>query len=101
MTATARISATLLLASAFSLGMMTARTSPASAQGQDEMNEAIQHLREAKSSLEHAAGNKGGHRENAMHLIDQAIGEVEAGKAYAKEHANDKDEHDHHHHDDD
>lgn len=64
------------------------------------MNEAIQHLREAKSSLERANKHKGGHRENAMHLIDQAIAEVEAGKAYAKQHAKDKDEH-HHDHDND
>ncbi len=61
------------------------------------MNEAIQHLREAKSLLEHAHKNKGGHRENAMHMIDQAIAEVEAGKAYAKGHDNDEHHHDHDH----
>lgn len=100
MTSTSKIAATLMLSSALSLGMMTTTISPASAQGQEEMNEAIQHLREAKGSLEHATQNKGGHRENAMHLIDQAIAEVEAGKAYAKGHGEEKQEH-HHDHDHD
>ena len=100
MTNAVRVSTTLLLASVLSLGMMTASSSSASAQGQEEMNDALQHLHEAKSSLEHADKNKGGHRENALHMIDQAIAEVEAGKAYAKQHGNDKDEH-HHDHDHD
>ena len=95
MTATAKISATLFLATALSLGLMTTVTSSASAQGQDEMNEAVEHLRHAKGALEHAASNKGGHRENAMHLIDQAIAEVEAGKAYAKAHPEKHHDHDH------
>lgn len=56
------------------------------AEPQTEMNEAIGHLKEAKESLTHASKNKGGHREKAMSLIDQAIEEVKAGKAYAKEH---------------
>jgi hypothetical protein len=53
---------------------------------QPEMNEAIGHLKEARESLAHASKDKGGHREKAMSLIDQAIEEVKAGKAYAKEH---------------
>ena len=95
MTATSKISATLFLATALSLGLVATIASITSAQGQEEMNEAIQHLRAAKGALEHAAANKGGHRETAMHLIDQAIAEVEAGKAYAKEHPMEK----HHDHD--
>jgi oxalate decarboxylase/phosphoglucose isomerase-like protein (cupin superfamily) len=90
----------IMLASVLSLGMIGATFSSVSAQGQEEMNEALQNLREAKSTLEHASKNKGGHRENAIHLVDQAIAEVEAGKAYAKQHGNDKDEH-HHDHDND
>jgi hypothetical protein len=84
-TATAKVCTTLLLATALSLGMMTAMTSTASAR-QEEMNAALEHLRHAKTALEHAEHDKGGHRDAAMHLIDQAIREVEAGKAYAREH---------------
>jgi hypothetical protein len=95
--ATAKISATLFLAIALSLGLSSAVNSTASAQGQEEMNEAIEHLRQAKGALEHAAANKGGHRESAVHLIDQAIAEVEAGKAYAKEHPGGEKHPDHDH----
>lgn len=97
MNATAKISATLFLAFALSIGVTTAMNSTASAQGQEEMNEAIEHLRQAKGELEHAAANKGGHRESAVHLIDQAIAEVEAGKAYAKEHPGGEKHHDRDH----
>jgi len=96
MTAIAKVSATLFIAAALSLGIATTMTSTASAQGQEEMNEAIEHLRQAKGDLSHAANNKGGHRETAIHMIDQAIAEVEAGKAYAKEHPEAK-HHDHDH----
>jgi hypothetical protein len=95
MTATARIFATLFLATALSLSMMATLTSTACAQGQEEMNEAIEHLRQAKGALEHAAANKGGHRETAIHLVDQAIAEIEAGKAYAREHPMEKHRPDH------
>ena len=90
MTSTGKVSAALVLASALALGLTSTMTSIAYAQGQEEMNDAIEHLRKAKGALEHAAANKGGHRENAMHLIDQAIVEVEAGKTYAKSHPAEK-----------
>lgn len=63
------------------------------AEPQTEMNEAIGHLKEARESLAHAAKNKGGHREKAMSLIDQAIEEVKAGKEYARQHAGEKKPH--------
>ncbi len=53
---------------------------------QPEMTAAIQHLREAERSLQLASHDKGGHRENAIRLIDQAIGEVEAGIQYDNTH---------------
>jgi hypothetical protein len=90
MISTAKVSASLALAIALALGVTSAMTSVAYAQGQEEMNEAIEHLRKAKGELEHAATNKGGHRESAMRLIDQAIVEVEAGKTYAKLHPEEK-----------
>jgi len=48
------------------------------------MESAIQHLREARADLQRATPNKGGHRERAIELINQAIAEVEAGERYAR-----------------
>lgn len=46
---------------------------------QPRMEQAIEHLRLAKASLEQAQQDKGGHRGKAMALIDQAIAEVTSG----------------------
>lgn len=51
---------------------------------QPRMRETLQHLREARASLQAAEQNKGGHREKALQLIDQAIAEVEAGMHVAR-----------------
>ena len=93
MTALKKVSVTLSLIGALTIGLAATMSSVASAQGQEDMNDAIQHLRQARGDLSHAASNKGGHRENAMHLIDQAISEVEAGKAYANSHPEERHEH--------
>jgi hypothetical protein len=53
---------------------------------QPEMTATIQHLREAQQSLESATGDKGGHRVTALQLINQAIGEVQAGIQYDNSH---------------
>ena len=54
------------------------------AQGyQPHMQNALGHLRAARSELQAAERNKGGHRERAIDLVDQAIGEVHAGMDYA------------------
>jgi hypothetical protein len=50
---------------------------------QPHMNESIALLQSARGELQAATPNKGGHRERAMGLIDQAIGEVRAGIAFA------------------
>jgi hypothetical protein len=50
---------------------------------QPHMNESIALLQSARGELQAATPNKGGHRERAMALIDQAIGEVRAGIAFA------------------
>ena len=60
---------------------------------QPEMVAAMQHLREAQQSLQSANSDKGGHRVNALRLIDQALGEVQAGMQYDNDHDRD---HDHH-----
>jgi hypothetical protein len=48
------------------------------------MQAALEHLRAARASLEKAERNKGGHRERAIELIDQAIGQVQEGMAAAR-----------------
>ena len=50
---------------------------------QPHMTASIGLLQSARTELAAATPNKGGHRERAMQLIDQAIGEVRAGMAFA------------------
>lgn len=50
---------------------------------QPNMQNALNALFSARSSLQMAAPNKGGHRDRAITLVNQAIAEVEAGIAYA------------------
>lgn len=50
---------------------------------QPHMAESIAMLQSARGELVAATPNKGGHRERAMALIDQAISEVRAGIAFA------------------
>ncbi|CCB66657.1 conserved protein of unknown function [Hyphomicrobium sp. MC1] len=56
---------------------------------QGNMERAIGSLQEAMQFLRDATSDKGGHREKAMNLIEQAIGETRAGMAYAAEHFGD------------
>ena len=51
---------------------------------QPHMEAALNHLREARASLEKATPNKGGHRERAIELINQAIAQVEEGETVAR-----------------
>jgi hypothetical protein len=50
---------------------------------QPHMTETVTLLQSARAELSAATPNKGGHRERALGLIDQAIGEVRAGIAFA------------------
>jgi len=50
---------------------------------QPHMSETITILQSARAELAKATPNKGNHRERALGLIDQAIGEVRAGMAFA------------------
>jgi len=54
--------------------------------GQPHMQSAVRHLRSAHRELETASADKGGHRERAMRLVHEAIGETEAGIEYSREH---------------
>jgi hypothetical protein len=48
---------------------------------QPHMSNALAALQNAKSELQVAEANKGGHRVNALRLVNEAIGEVQAGIA--------------------
>jgi hypothetical protein len=54
--------------------------------GQPHMNAALDELRSAKSELDSANSDKGGHRVKALDLVNEAIAEVEAGIDYARSH---------------
>ena len=46
------------------------------------MSAAYGHLEQARSELERAAPNKGGHRERAMQLVDQAMQQIQEGEQF-------------------
>jgi len=50
---------------------------------QPHMTASVDLLQSARAELAAATPNKGGHRERALGLIDQAIAEVRAGIAFA------------------
>ena len=51
---------------------------------QPHMRNALNALRNARSELEVASANKGGHRRRAIDLVNQAITEVKKGIEYAQ-----------------
>jgi len=55
----------------------------ASGSGQPHMTAALDHLRSAKTELNAAMADKGGHRVRALEIVDSAIAEVQAGMDYA------------------
>ena len=50
------------------------------------MSAAYGHLEQAKAELDKAAPNKGGHRERAMQMVDQAMQQIEQGEEYYQQH---------------
>ncbi len=56
------------------------------AEHEPHMSAALGHLQEARAELEKAASNKGGHKERALQLVDQAIQQVRQGEAYYEQH---------------
>ena len=56
------------------------------ARHEPHMSAAMGHLEQAKAELEKAAPNKGGHRERAMQLVDQAMQQVQEGEQYYLQH---------------
>ena len=71
---TLRISVVLITAIA-AMGLASARAD------QPHMKAALEHLRAARAELRVAEHDKGGHRANALNLVNQAINEVQAGIA--------------------
>ena len=67
------------LAAAASLNLAFADRQPA-------MRAALNNLRQARHLLEKAERDKGGHRDKALELTDQAIKEVETGIAFDAAH---------------
>jgi hypothetical protein len=56
------------------------------ARHEPHMSAALGHLQQAKEELQRATPNKGGHRERAMELVNQAIQQVQDGERYFEEH---------------
>ena len=54
--------------------------------GQPHMQAAANHLTAARNELNAADANKGGHRERAIGLINEAIEQVQRGMDYAQTH---------------
>ena len=50
------------------------------------MAAALEHLRAARAELEQARPNKGGHRERAIKLVDDAIHQVQEGVEVSEHH---------------
>ena len=79
------ITACLTLAALFVLCLSSvgrAAQTAEMARHEPHMSAAFGHLRQARAELEKAAPNKGGHRDRAIQLVDQAMQQVEAGEAY-------------------
>jgi hypothetical protein len=73
--------AALLLALAVSFGLVGAGAALAA---QNHMVSARSYLNSALTELNQAQANKGGHRQNAVNLVNEAIHEVNLGIQYAQ-----------------
>jgi hypothetical protein len=56
------------------------------AEHEPHMSAALGHLQEARAELDKAASNKGGHKEKALQLVDEAIQQVRQGEVYYEQH---------------
>jgi hypothetical protein len=68
----------LVLAFGFIAGQISA--------AQPKMQAALANLRQARANLQAATADKGGHRERAIELVNQAIDQVEEGMRYDRRH---------------
>lgn len=77
-----RVVIALLVVAAIASGFVAGRASA----DQPHMQAALEHLRLAKGELEKADRDKGGHREKALRLTNDAIAEVERGIEWDRHH---------------
>jgi hypothetical protein len=77
-----RLFAALLVTLAIGAGFYAGRASA----DQPHMQAALEHLRQARSSLEKADADKGGHRAAAIRLVNDAIRQVEDGMKFDRRH---------------
>jgi hypothetical protein len=80
---------TLGLAGALAF-VLSSADNVANAEGQPHMRTALSTLKVARSQLEKATHDKGGHRAAALKLTDQAIDQVKKGIEFDAEHAGEK-----------
>jgi hypothetical protein len=76
---------TLVAGGALAAGFLAVSSGSAEAY-QGNMERALASLQDAFDSLRHASSNKGGHREKAMHMIESAMQQVQAGIDFANQH---------------
>ncbi len=76
----------LRIATAGAAGSALALASTPAVAYQGNMERALSALGAAMQSLQAATPNKGGHRERAIHLIERAMREVQAGIDFAYRH---------------
>jgi hypothetical protein len=77
-----RVVIALLIVTAIASGFVAGRASA----DQPRMQAALEHLRLAKVELEKADHDKGGHRDRAIRLTNDAIAEVEKGVRFDRHH---------------
>jgi len=77
-----RLVIALLVVAAIASGFVAGRASA----DQPHMQAALDHLKLARTELEKADRDKGGHRENALRLTKDAIAEVERGIRFDRHH---------------
>ena len=77
-----RLVIALLVVTAIASGFVAGHASA----DQPRMQSALEHLRLAKEELLKADRDKGGHRERALRLTNDAIAEVERGLRYDRHH---------------
>ena len=77
-----RLVIALLVIIAIGSGFVAGRASA----DQPRMQAALEHLRIARTELQHADRDKGGHREAALKFTNDAIAECERGVRYDRHH---------------
>lgn len=73
-----------LITLALALGMLLSFVAGVAWAEQTHMQNAKAALQNARAELQAAEDNKGGHRARAIDLVNQALGEVQAGIDYAR-----------------